>query len=305
VSGIAVDGRDHVLIVHRVDPANKGAGPEMPPVLQFDATGAFVRGWGGPGKGHPWFEQVHGLSIDDKDRVWISGNGAPDTFVLSFSRTGSLIRQIGQAGPSTGSNDTARVDRATQMRFDSDRQEVFISDGEGNKHHRVIVFDSETGAYKRHWGAYGAKPDDSAVTAKFDPNGPVPKQFGSAVHCVKISRDGFVYVCDRSNNRFQVFRKDGTFVREVFVAKETGGAGTVWDIDFSPDQTFMYVADGTNQKIWIVRRETLTVEGSFGGRGKTPGLFATPLHDMIVDRHGNIYTGEAATAGRIQKFKLQ
>lgn len=300
VSGIAVDARDHVLFVHRTDPVKQN-GP--PPVIELDAAGAFVRGWGGAGHGHPWFEQVHGLTVDHQNRVWISGNGEPDTFVLAFSRSGAFLKQIGQAGASSGSNDTSRVDRATQMRFDSATNEVFVSDGEGNRHHRVVVFDSETGAYKRHWGAYGARPDDGAAVATFDPAAPAPKQFGSAVHCLRIARDGLVYVCDRANNRFQIFRKDGTFVREMFVAKETGGTGSVWDIEFSPDQTFMYVADGTNQKVWVLRRETLTVEGAFGGPGRDAGLFATPVHDIAVDSAGNVYTGEAATAGRVQKFR--
>jgi DNA-binding beta-propeller fold protein YncE len=237
--------------------------------------------------------------------VWISGNGARDAHLLVFSRTGQFFRQIGKAGQKNGSNDTANMGAATQMRFDPAQSEVFVSDGEQNRNHRVIVLDAETGAYKRHWGAYGTKPDDGAIVAKFDPAGPPPKQFGSAVHCLRIARDGLVYVCDRSNNRFQVFRRDGTFVREGFVARETGGAGTVWDIEFSPDQTFMYVADGTNQKIWILRRETFEVVGSVGGPGKAAGQFATSLHDMIVDSHGNLYTGEAAAGGRVQKFRLQ
>jgi DNA-binding beta-propeller fold protein YncE len=303
VSGIAVDAGDHVVLVQRAEAITQAGGTPAPHVIEFDPLGAVVRSWGGAGAGYEWLEQVHGLSIDHKDRVWISGNGEKDGQILAFTRTGAFIRQIGKAGRSGGSNDTANVGRATQMRFDPQQNEVFVSDGEGNQNHRVIVFDSETGAYKRHWGAYGARPDDGAVTLKFDPTAAPPKQFGSAVHCLRISRDGLVYVCDRANNRFHVFRKDGTFVREVFIAKETGGTGSVWDIDFSPDQTFMYVADGTNQKVWVLRRDTLTVEGSFGGPGKAPGQFATSLHDIVVDSKGNLFTGEAASAGRVQKFR--
>jgi DNA-binding beta-propeller fold protein YncE len=303
VSGITVDARDHILITQRGEPREAGSS-QAPPVIEFDPDGNVVKTWGGPGQGYEWPEQVHGITVDFKDRVWISGNGPKDAQIVAFSRDGKFLRQIGKAGMSQGSNDTANVNHATQMRVDPQTNELFVSDGE-NGNHRVVVFDAETGAYKRHWGAYGEKPDDAAARGiKFDPAGPPPKQFGSAVHCLRVSRDGLVYACDRGNNRFQIFRKDGGFVKEVFVAKETSGA-TVWDIDFSPDQRFMYVADGGNQKIWILQRDTQQVLGSFGGPGKELGRFATSLHDIVVDSKGNLYTGEAATGGRVQKFRVK
>ena len=228
-----------------------------------------------------------------------------DAHILAFTRAGKFLLQIGRAGKNGGSNDTANLGRATQMRVDAQLNEVYVSDGELNQNHRVIVFDSETGAYKRHWGAYGEKPDDSAATAKPDPAGPPPRQFGNAVHCLRIDRDGLVYVCDRSNGRFQIFRKDGTFQKEIFVAKESRAGGTVADIDFSPDQRFLYVADGANQKVWILLRDQLRVLGSFGERGAGAGQFATTLHDLTVDSKGNVYTGEAASGGRVQKFALK
>lgn len=307
VSGIGIDARDHVVVVQRneSDSITKAGGMPAPHVIEFAPSGALVRAWGGPGSGYTWMDQVHGLTIDDTDRVWISGNGDHDAHLLVFTRTGQFVRQIGTPGAPGGSNDTTRVAAATQMRFDAAASEVFVSDGEQNRHHRVIVLDSRTGAYKRHWGAYGARPEDTAGAARFDPAGAPPKQFGSAVHCLRLGRDNLVYVCDRSNNRFQIFRKDGTFVREVFVARETAGAGSVWDIAFSPDEHFMYVADGTNQKIWILRHDTFEVVGSIGGPGSAPGRFATSLHDIMVDSGGNIFAGEAAAAGRIQKFRLQ
>lgn len=303
VSGIALDANDHVLVVQRNESPSIAAanGVAAPPVVEFDPSGGLVRAWGGPGAGFTWMEQVHGISLDPSGRVWISGNGAKDSHLLVFSRTGALVRQIGTPGSRSGSDDRANVGAATQMRFDGG--EVFVSDGEQDRNHRVIVLDAGTGAYRRHWGAYGGVPQDGPA-APFDPAAP-PKQFGSAVHCLRVSQDGFVYVCDRSNNRFQVFRKDGTFVREVFLQKETRSVGSVWDVAFSPDQRFMYVADGTNQKVWILRRDTYDVVGSFGGPGRGPGQFATSLHDLMVDSHGNIFTGEAAAAGRIQKFTLR
>ena len=305
VSGIATDARNHIWIIHRVDPVKQAGGVPAPPVIEFDAAGNVVQTWGGPGDGYEWPQQVHGITVDAKGRVWVSGNGENDAHILAFTSAGKFLLQIGRAGKNGGSNDTANLGRATQMRVDPQTNEVFVSDGELNQNHRVIVFDSETGAYKRHWGAYGEKPDDSAVAARPDPTGAPPRQFGNAVHCLRIDRDGLVYVCDRSNSRFQIFRKDGRFQKEIFVAKEPTGGGAVADIDFSPDQKFLYVADGGNQKVWILRRDQLLVVGSFGARGPGVGQFATTLHDLTVDSHGNVYTGEAGTGGRVQKFALK
>ncbi|MQA29010.1 MAG: hypothetical protein GEU82_04110 [Luteitalea sp.] len=305
VSGVAVDRRDHVWIVQRGEAVARAGGRAAPPVIEFAPDGTVVQTWGGPGEGFDWPQQAHGITVDIEDRVWISGNGDQDSHVLAFTRQGKLIRQIGRAGQNGGSNDTANLGRATQMRFDPQHRELFVSDGEMNQNHRVVVFDSDTGAYRRHWGAYGARPDDSAASGRFDPEAPPPRQFGAAVHCLRIDRDGLVYVCDRSNNRFHVFRKDGTFVKEVFVAKETTGTGSVWDIEFSRDQQHVYLADGTNQKMWILSKADDQVVGSFGGPGGEAGRFATSLHDIAVDSSGNLYTGEAATGGRLQKFLLK
>jgi sugar lactone lactonase YvrE len=305
VSGIATDFRDHIWILHRIETVRQAGNVPAPPVIEFDAAGNIVQTWGGPGTGYEWPQQVHGITIDAKDRVWISGNGDTDTHLLVFTREGKFLRQIGRPGQKGGNDDRANVARATQMRVDIERREVFVSDGEMNQHHRVIVFDSETGAYKRHWGAYGERPDDVPPATAGDRTASPPKRFGTAVHCLRIDRDGLVYVCDRSNNRIQIFRKDGTFQKEFFVAKDSGAAGTVYDLAFSPDQRFMYVADGGNQKVWIVRRAGLEVVGSFGARGAGAGQFATSLHDLTVDASGNVYTGEAAAAGRVQKFAIK
>jgi DNA-binding beta-propeller fold protein YncE len=312
--GVSVDAQDHVWIIHRPDtlvPNETGAANNpptasccfpAPPVLEFDQAGNLVGHWGGPGQGYEWPQSNHGITVDYKGNVWIGGNGQKDAQVLKFTRQGKFLLQIGHFDKSRGSLDTENLHQAAKIFVDPSTNEAYIADGYGN--HRVIVFDAETGAYKRHWGAYGEKPDDAAARGRFDPNGPPPKQFGSAVHCLRLSRDGIVYACDRSNNRFQMFRKDGSFVKEVFISKETQGA-TVWDIEFSPDQRFMYVADGGNQKIWILQRDTQQVLGSFGGPGKEAGSFATSLHDIVVDSKGNLYTGEAATGGRVQKFRVK
>ena len=303
VSGIATDSRDHIWIIHRGEAVKERA--PAPPVIEFDQAGSVVQTWGGPGSGYEWPQQVHGITIDGKERVWISGNGEKDNQILVFTRAGKFLFQIGRAGQNGGNSDTANVARATQMRVDLRANEVYVSDGESNQHHRVIVFNSETGAYKRHWGAYGAKPDDAAATAKVDRSGPPSKHFGTAVHCLRVDRDNFVYVCDRSNNRVQIFRKDGTFQKEFFVARDSGAAGTVYDLEFSPDHKYVYVGDGGNQKVWIFLRDGLRLLGSFGERGAAAGQFATSLHDLTVDSKGNVYTGEAAAGGRVQKFALK
>jgi sugar lactone lactonase YvrE len=305
VSGIAVDTRDHIWIIHRGEAVKRPGMIAAPPVIEFDAAGNVAQTWGGPGAGYEWPQQVHGITIDANDRVWVSGNGERDSHILVFTRAGTFLRQIGRSGQSGGNNDTANVARATQMRVDVGANEVYVSDGESNQHHRVIVFDSETGAFKRQWGAYGTAPDDSAANATANGTGSPSKHFGTAVHCVRFDRDGLVYVCDRSNKRVQIFRKDGSFVREFFVVRDSEAAGTVYDLEFSPDQRFIFVADGGNQTMWILRRRDFSIVGSFGERGPAAGQFATSLHDMAVDSNGNIYTGEAAAAGRVQKFVMK
>jgi len=177
--------------------------------------------------------------------------------------------------------------------------EVYVADGMGNR--RVVVFDSETGAYKRHWGAYGQATSEAPVST-YDPDKPAEKQFRS-VTCVRVASDGMVYVCDRQSNRIQVFKKDGTFVKEAVVSKSTLGQGAVWDIAFSsdPGQRFLYVADGSDQKVWILRRDTLDVVSSVGAGGRWPGHFYG-VGNIAVDSKGNLYTGETYEGKRLQKF---
>jgi DNA-binding beta-propeller fold protein YncE len=198
-------------------------------------------------------------------------------------------------------DDTTGLDRPTGAVVDPRTNEVYVTDGEvGGTHRRVIVFDADTGAYKRHWGAYGEKPLDGP-TPPYDPAAPVSRQFGNATHCVRIARDGLVYICDRSNNRIQVFRTNGTFVQEGFVERQTVNTGAIWDLELSPDQSFIYVADGANNRIWILRRSTLEVVGSFGSAGSGPGQLSG-VNALAVDSTGNLYAAEAANGARVQKF---
>jgi DNA-binding beta-propeller fold protein YncE len=243
--GVALDSKDNVRIIHRTTrvPDNFKLGGASccvvaPAILGFDQEGNLIGHWGGPGPGYEWPESNHGLTIDYKGNFWIGGNAQKDTQVLKFTAAGKFLLQIGKHGVSAGSNDTQNLSRATEVTVDQSANEVYDADGYGNR--RVIVFDADTGAHKRHWGAYGNKPDDTNL-GNYNPDVPPVKQFRTPVHCAEISNDGLVYVCDRTNDRIQVFHKDGTFVKETFIARKTLGAGSVWDIAFSGDPQQKYI----------------------------------------------------------------
>ncbi|HEV2688729.1 MAG TPA: hypothetical protein VGV35_09250, partial [Bryobacteraceae bacterium] len=201
---------------------------------------------------------------------------------------------------SKGSNDTENFKGAAKLFIDRKTNELIVADGYGN--HRVIVFDAETGKYKRHWGAYGHKPDDTPL-GRYNPSDPPAQQFRNPVHCAELSNDGFLYVCDRPNDRIQVFKPDGTFVKEQILYKNTLGDGSVWDIAFSkdPQQKYIFLADGANEQIHIMLRETLEVLTSFGDGGRQPGQFYA-VHSIATDSKGNIYTTETYRGQRVQKF---
>jgi DNA-binding beta-propeller fold protein YncE len=304
--GIAVDSKDHVWMIHRTTGVNdnfKVPGSSCctvaPPLLEFDEAGTLVGSWGGPGAGFTWPDSNHGLWIDYKGNFWIGGNGDKDTQVLKFTSSGKFLLQIGTHGVHNGSNDTANLWKATDGSVDRAANEVYIGDGYGNR--RVIVYDSETGKYKRHWGAYGNKPDDTNAGA-YDPAAPPLKQFRNPVHCAEISNDNLIYVCDRQNNRIQVFHTDGKFVKEGFYAKETRGPGSTWDIAFSrdPQQRYIYLADGGNHNIRILLRDSLEELTTIGSGGQGAGQFYGP-HNVITDTKGNLYVAETYGA-RIQKL---
>ena len=324
VAGVAVDSKDHVWIIHRPSTLQpnevRASYRPAPPVLEFDPQGNLLSSWGGPGNGYEWPELEHGITVDTRNNVWIAGAAAKDSQILKFTRDGKFLLQIGRSGKGTGSNDTENLGGPASMVIDTDTNELYVADGYAN--HRVIVFDADTGTYKRHWGAYGRKPDDSYFASagerlpgpfngtvqredrpsQYDPSGPPPPQF-RIVHAVRIANDRLVYVCDRTNDRIQVFRTDGTFVKEVFIAKDTLGSGSVWDIAFSPDRTqsFMIVPDGTNQVVRILDRNSLQVVGEFGSGGHWAGQFYG-AHNIASDSKGNVYITETYEGKRFQKF---
>ena len=312
--GVAVDDRDHVYIVHRNDDGNFATQEigidngiaecctAAPPILEFDPSGSLVNAWGGPGDGYTWPASNHGIEIASNGDVWIGGNGGGDSHVLVFTKDGQFLREIGLPGEPTDSNSTEHFSRVAEIAIDSGANEAYFADGYGNK--RVAVVDAATGAFKRYWGAYGNRPSDDRVT--YTPGEPLPQQFVGPVHCAEPSNDGLIYVCDRGADRIQVFRPDGTFVKEAQIAAETVGAGATWDIAFSQDdqQEFIYVADGSNMKVHVVDRDSLEVLYVLGEGGRQSGLFYG-THSIVTDSKGNFYTTETYEGKRIQKFQYQ
>ncbi|MQA89193.1 MAG: hypothetical protein GEU90_03000 [Gemmatimonas sp.] len=326
VAGTAVDSNDNVWIIHRpwtVQGTNAGATPEQttrdntwghdplqsvccvtaPPVVAFDSEGNLIQAWGGndPNGEYQWFNSEHGIHVDHNGFVWVAGNGEDDHHMMKFTQEGEFVMQIGGVGVSEGSNDTNSVNRAATMTVDPETNEIFVADGYGNR--RVIVFDAETGEYRRHWGAYGEPPVDEDP-GPWDPAAPPSRTWRTPVHGVEISNDGLVYVTDRPSNRIQVFQKDGTYVTEAVLAPETYGPGSTWGVELDPldpEQRFLYVPDGTNNKVWALDRETLEPVYSWGRGGRQPGQFDW-LHYLDFDSQGNVYTGEVQTGHRVQKF---
>ena len=311
--GVGVDSRDHVFIVHRgnlterteggadADPPIGECCRAAPPVLEFDPEGNLVNSWGGPSDDYVWPASNHGITVDHMDNIWIGGNGPNDTHVLKFSRDGEFLASYGEpeAGPAD-SNSQTRFNRVAKLAFDAEANEAYLADGYGGR--RVAVLDASTGEFKRYWGAYGNEPDDTR-TPPYDPDAPLIQQFRTPVHCADPSRDGHVYVCDRPNNRLQVFTTDGTFVDEVQLAPRTLGDGSTWDVAFSrdPEQKYMYVADGKNMRVYVMDRLNLEVLTSFGDGGRQPGLFFA-VHSIATDSQGNIFTTETYEGKRVQKF---
>jgi DNA-binding beta-propeller fold protein YncE len=314
--GIWVDELDHVWVIHRGAGGlhNNERGAELsppiaeccrtaPPILVYDSDGTLLRTWGGPGAGYEWPQSNHGIHVDYKGNVWIGGNGEKDAHILKFTNDGKFIMQVGHLGGNRGSNDTENFGRVAKIWVDPKSNEAYIADGYLNK--RVAVIDADTGKMKRYWGAYGNKPDDANL-GPYDPKAPPAQQFRNPVHCIERSVDDLVYVCDRQNDRLQVFKPDGTFVKEAFYAKNTKGAGAVWDIVFSkdPQQRFIMLADGQNERVRVIVRETLEEITSFGDGGRQPGQFYG-VHSLASDSKGNIYTTETYEGKRVQKFNYK
>jgi len=310
VAGIAADREDRIWIVHRpatlVDdekgalanpPSTKCCTP-APPVLQFDAQGNLLRSWGGKGSGYDWPESEHGIFVDTDGTVWLAGNGQKDQQILQFTPEGKFLRQLGKPGSVGGSNSAGNLGRPAHMVIDSG--ELYVADGYANR--RIVVYDASTLVYRRHWGAYGERPHDDKLPP-YDPRAALMRSFGNPVHCVRVSSDGFVYVCDRANDRIQVFEKGGKFVKEHRVEPQTLAQGAVWDLVLSEDrgQRYIFVADGANNQIVVLDRASGETLSRFSRAGRMAGELKW-VHNMAIDSRGNLYTAEVGTGRRAQKF---
>jgi hypothetical protein len=315
VGGIAVDQQDHIWVLQRPGSNTKddiGAAQtppvadccvSAPPVLVFDADGNLLRSWGGPGSGYDWPSSEHSIFVDHSGNVWITGNGAKDRQAIKLTSDGKFILEIGHPSAVPMNNsDTTILGRPAGIELDEKAHEVYFADGYLNR--RVIVFDSETGAYKRMWGAYGKPPSDADLVP-YSPGDAPSQSFRNPLHAVRISRDGFVYVCDRVNDRIQVFMKDGKFLKEFIWRPQTLGNGSAYDLVFSHDaaQKYLMVDDGENNVIWTLLRSDGSVVGTTGHAGRNAGQFHH-VHTIASDSKGNLYTGEVETGRRIQKFTL-
>ena len=339
VGGVDVDAQGHVWVIQRpwtvfgrelaAVPGEAQCCRAAPSIIEFDHEGNVVQAWpqlegfhaepgtsagqgfaiGGrgedlwqsaPGPGGVWGSdrREHTVYVDHNDFVWVTLDEAH--VIYKFTRDGRHVLTIGRKGVNDGSNDTTTLGRPAGLTVDAATNELYVSDGYDNK--RVIVFDAETGEYRRHWGAYGNVPNDDLDLGAYDPAAPA-QQFRGPVHGIDLSRDGLIYVADRSANRVQVFRKNGAFVQEGLVAPETRDLGTAYGVVVSPDQGWLYVNDGSNNKIWILRRENLETVGSLSSYGRNGGQIMSG-HSMAVDPQGNIYVGE--TRGRrVQRWTLR
>ena len=317
VTSISVDRHDNIWVLHVPQSVPEAQRVNAaPPVLEFDSKGKLLKSWGGPQNGAQWLGREHGIFVDANDFVWIGGRagwprattpGVSDDMIMKFTTAGKLVMQIGMSGASTGNLDTANVHQATDVFVDTKAREVYAADGYGNK--RVIVFDSETGKFKRMWGAFGSAPP-----ATFGPNLPTPQpqttpdgppEFGLP-HAIKVSSDGIVYVADRINNRIQMFTRDGKFLKQVRVTNEGSDVVPVpAGFAFSPDakQQFLYVVDSGPMRVVIFDRQTMTQVGVIGMKGKNAGEFDI-VHHMAADSKGNLYTAEIVNNRRAQKFVL-
>jgi DNA-binding beta-propeller fold protein YncE len=318
IGGVAVDRDDHIWVLQRPGSNTKddlGAAQTpprsecciaAPPVLEFDSAGNLLKSWGGPktgeGAGYDWPSVEHSILVDRAGNVWITGNGAKDRQALKFTSDGKFMLQIGHASSApVNSLDTTILGGPAGMDLDERAHELYIADGYFNR--RVIVFDSETGAFKRMWGAYGDPPSDADPRSPYDPAAKPSQTFRNPVHCVHAAADGRVYVCDRVNDRIQVFTREGKFLEEFFLKTATLGNGSAYDLTLSrdPAQKFLLVADGENNVIWTLRRSDGTVVGLTGHAGRNAGQFHH-VHAIASDSHGNLYTGEVDTGKRVQKF---
>ena len=281
-----------------------------PAVLAFDVEGNLLHAWGDPDSVPGWPRSEHTILVDRDGFVWIGGATPGDT-LLKFTKDGELVGDFGKRGPAIEAAGQQQNNQQTDVlmrgvaaaEIDEDEREIYIADGYLNR--RVLVYDIDTGAFKRGWGAYGKPLGEisNAQPARYDPNAEPHSDFQGSVHAVRLSADGLVYVSDRQGNRIQVFRKSGAFVKEMFVAPWTLDRGAAGSITFSspPEQAHLFVTDIMNNVVWILDRHSGATVGHIGFMSHAGGGFHW-VHVAASDSAGNLYTGEVDSGKRIQKF---
>ena len=323
IGGMAVDRHDHIWVNQRplsLTDDEIGAVPNpptrltprsiccapAPSVMEFDREGNLLQAWGGPedptkcvAPACIWPASEHGIVVDDEDNVWVGGNGATDRMLLKFKTDGTFQMMIGGSfsGPADSLSQTT-LGKPAGIFVDNKRNEMYVADGYLNR--RVIVFNPTTGGFLRLWGAYGNPPVDLPAGQPVNPDAPY---FNNPVHCVILSHDNLVYVCDRVNNRIQIFDREGHFQKQFVYDPATLGNGATWvaRLSVDPEQKFLIYADGENNVVRIVDRNSGTVLRTFGHNGRGAGQFHW-VHQMGIDSNGIIYTGEVDTSKRLQKF---
>jgi hypothetical protein len=305
-SSIAIDARDNVWVLHRPRTLRpEQASMAAPPVIVFDTAGNYVRAWGGAGNGYEWPEREHGIHIDYKGFVWLGGNNCPtnglpglkpvaDDQLLKFTQDGKLVMQMGKSNQSKGNADTRNLHRPADVWVHQPTNELFVADGYGN--HRIAVFDADTGAFKRMWGAFGNKPvddDHCEVVTPASFSDPGPPQF-SIVHAIRVAKDGTVYAADREYRRVQMFNKDGKFLKQL--VRNNAPFARALALSPDPGQQFLYVGGGNG--IFIVDRKTLEIVGNI----QPPGIIGAG-HQIAADSKGNLYIAQT-TAG-LQKLTFK
>jgi DNA-binding beta-propeller fold protein YncE len=306
IGGVCVDSHDHIAVVDRNNITDEEAQTNIPvpTFVLFDTDGNVVSSWGDPEVAPT---DVHGCSFDEDDNLWVAGNG--DAIVQGYSHDGELLLQIGtkhlfdtdnglEEGDFTNQS-RDRLNRPSGAVVDPDNGDIYISDGYGNK--RVVVFDKE-GNYLRQWGSHATAAERTAKT---------PGTFASVVHCIEISNEGLIYVCDRQGSRVQIFDKMGNHVRDIHIPRTDDFVedpvlrGTAWWVTFSPDeeQRYLYVMNGAEEKVHVLDHKTGETLSTFGRPGHLAGNFIHG-HTIATDSDGSLYVAETNYGRRVQKFNL-
>jgi peptidylamidoglycolate lyase len=224
------------------------------------------------------FVMPHGLTVDDKDNIWLTDVGLHQVF--QYDPAGNLLMTLGERG--IPGEDAGHFNMPTDVAIAPDGS-FYVSDGYANS--RITKFSGD-GEFITSWGTKGAD------AGQFD----VP-------HSIALDATGLVYVADRGNARIQVFDGNGQFIKEW----KDSALGRPWAVRIDETGNLFVVDGGDQNEFWPDRARVLRLDSdgkilaSFGSYGKAPGEFIWP-HTIAIAPDGELYIGEVATGMRIQKF---